>query len=309
MSMGMPPAVSPAGEWADVLAQTGYRAVARIGQGAMGEVFEVEHELLGRRFAAKVLHRQLAHDMSFIERMRVEAQAMARLRHPNIVDVTDFCVTTDGRPCLVMERLRGQTLGRELAERGRLPVAECLAVTQEVLSALAAAHRFGVVHRDLKPENLFLHEPQGGARRVKVLDFGLARVLPQASPLAPLPAAIPTATGRLVGTPRYLSPEALTGKPVDARADLYSLGLILYILLVGHGPFDHLTLAETLSHQPEPPSRFRDEPELRELDAVVLRALKKLPDERFQSAEEMSTTLESVARVARAKAAQSGEGR
>lgn len=300
--MGMPPAVSPAGDWADLLAQTGYRVLGRIGQGAMGEVFDVEHELLGRRFAAKVLHRDLAKEASFVERMRVEAQAMARLRHPNIVEVTDFSVTSDGRPCLIMERLRGRTLGRELAERGRLPVAECVFLMDEVLSALGAAHRFGVVHRDLKPENLFLHEPQTGARRLKVLDFGLARVLPQASPLAPLPAAIPTATGRLVGTPRYLSPEALTGKPVDARADLYALGLILYIVLTGHGPFDHLTLAETLSHHPDPPSRFRDEPGVHELDAVVLRALKKQPDERFQTAEEMTATLALLSRSARARA-------
>ncbi|HKY34845.1 MAG TPA: serine/threonine-protein kinase [Polyangiaceae bacterium] len=299
--------MSPVGDWTDLFGQTGYRVIGRIGRGAMGEVFDVEHELLGRRFAAKVLHRELAGEASFAERMRVEAQSMARLRHPNIVEVTDFCVTSDGRPCLIMERLRGRTLGRELAERGRLPVAECMTAVDEVLSALAAAHRFGVVHRDLKPENLFLHEPQSGARRLKVLDFGLARVLPQASPLAPLPAAIPTATGRLVGTPRYLSPEALTGKPVDARADLYSLGLILYILLTGHGPFDHLTLAETLSHQPDPPSRFRDEPAVRELDKVVLRALKKQPDERFQSAEEMSSALASVARAIQGQASQSGD--
>jgi serine/threonine-protein kinase len=305
----MIPAASLAGDWADLLAQTGYRVLGRIGRGAMGEVFDVEHELLGRRFAAKVLHRELAGEASFAERTRVEGQAMARLRHPNIVEVTDFCVTGDGRPCLIMELLRGRTLGRELAVRGRLPVAECVAAVEEVLSALAAAHRFGVVHRDLKPENLFLHEPQSGVRRLKVLDFGLARVLPQASPLAPLPAAIPTATGRLVGTPRYLSPEALTGKPVDARADLYSLGLILYILLAGHGPFDHLTLAETLSHHPDPPSRFRDEPGVRELDAAVLRALKKQPDERFQSAEEMSATLASLARAARKHASPSGDAR
>jgi serine/threonine-protein kinase len=262
----------------------------------MGEVFEVEHELLGRRFAAKVLHTQLAKDASFVERMRVEAQSMARLRHPNIVEVTDFCVTADGRPCLVMERLRGTTLARELSERGRLPVSECVLLAEQVLSALGTAHRFGVVHRDLKPENLFLHESPNSPKRLKVLDFGLARIVPQASPFAPLPAAIPTVTGKLLGTPRYLSPEALVGKPVDARADLYSFGLILYILLTGHGPFDHLTIEETLSHQPDPPSRFRDEPVVREFDAIVLRALKKDPEERFQDAAEFSAA---VARIRR----------
>jgi serine/threonine protein kinase len=294
MFMGMSSSAPEPGDLAGLLAQTGYRAVARIGRGGMGEVFEVEHELLGRRFAAKVLHAQLSKEASFVERMRVEAQSTARLRHPNIVEVTDFCVTLDGRPCLIMERLRGRTVGRELAERGRLPLPECVQITEQVLSALAAAHRLGVVHRDLKPENLFLHEAANGPRQLKVLDFGLARILPQASPFAPLPTAIPTGTGQLVGTPRFVSPEAITGKQVDHRADLYSLGLILYILLAGHGPFDHMTIAETLSHQPEPPSRFRDEPGVRALDAVVLTALRKQPEDRFQSATDFSSALGSL---------------
>jgi serine/threonine-protein kinase len=190
-----------------------------------------------------------------------------------------------------MERLRGTTLARELSERGRLPVPECQLWAEQALSALGSAHRFGVIHRDLKPENLFLHEPPNGPRRLKVLDFGLVRILPQASPLAPLPTAIPTATGRLIGSPRFLSPEAIMGRSLDARADLYSFGLVLYILLTGHGPFDHLTIAETLSHQPEPPSRFRDEPAVRELDPIVLRALKKRPEDRFQDAGEFAAAL------------------
>lgn len=287
----MPPSIPDAGDLTGLLVNTGYRALSRIGRGGMGEVFEVEHELLGRRFAAKVLHAQLAGEASFVERMRVEAQSMARMRHPNIVEVTDFCVTSDGRPCLIMERLRGRTVGRELAERGRLPLAECIDLMDQTLSALAAAHRLGVVHRDLKPENLFLHEPTNAARRLKVLDFGLARVLPQASPLAPLPMAIPTATGQLVGTPRYLSPEAITGRAVDHRADLYAVGLLLYVVLTGHGPFDHMTIAETLSHQPDPPSRFRDEPGVREVDAVILRALKKDPEQRYENAAAFSADL------------------
>lgn len=289
--MAMTSPTTEAAELAGLLAGTGYRALARLGRGSMGEVFEVEHELLGRRFAAKVLHAQLSKEPSFLERMRVEAQSMARLRHPNIVEVTDFCVTPDGRPCLIMECLRGTTLAREMSVRRRLPAPECVWLAEQILSALGSAHRFGLVHRDLKPENLFLHQPPAGPRRLKVLDFGLARVLPQASTLAPLPTAIPTGTGRLVGTPRYLSPEALMGKPADARADLYSLGLLLYIMLIGRGPFDHLTIEETLSHQPEPPSRFHDEVAVRELDPIVLRALKKQPEERFQDAPEFAAAL------------------
>ncbi len=288
--MTWPPAAE-ATALAGLLSQTGYRALVRIGRGGMGDVFEVEHELLGRRFAAKVLHAQLAAEASFVERMRVEAQSMARMRHPNIVEVTDFCVTTDGRPCLIMERLRGHTLGRELAQRGRLPPAECLALCEQLLSALTAAHQLGVVHRDLKPENLFLHDASNSPRSLKVLDFGLARILPHVSPAAPMPTTIPTATGQLVGTPRYLSPEAITGKPVDHRADLYAAGLLLYVMLTGHGPFDHMTMAETLSHHPDPPSRFRDEAGVRELDAVILRALRKQPEHRHQSASEFASDL------------------
>lgn len=277
-----------------LLAGTPYRALARIASGGMGEVFEVEHELLGRRFAAKVLHARLAGDAGFVERMRLESQATARLRHPHIVEVVDFCLSSTGRPCLIMEKLRGRTLARELGARGQLPLAECFSLLDQLLSALAAAHRMGVVHRDLKPDNLFLHEGADGKRRLKVLDFGFARVLPTAPTWAPLPSSIPTGTGRVVGSPGYVSPEALTGQAVDHRADLYAAGILLFLVLTGHGPFDHLTIEQTLSHAAAPPSRFRDDPVLRELDEVVLRALKKRPEDRFQTAAEFSAALSVV---------------
>jgi serine/threonine-protein kinase len=193
-----------------------------------------------------------------------------------------------------MELLRGRTVGRELADRGRLPMRESVDLARQTLSALTAAHRLGVVHRDLKPENLFLHEAVAGSRQLKVLDFGLARIIPQASSLAPAPTSIPTGTGQVVGTPRFLSPEAIIGKPVDHRADLYAVGLVLFNALAGRGPFDHLTMEETLSHHPEPPSKFREERGTRELDAIVLHSLRKRPEDRFQSANDFASALESI---------------
>lgn len=283
--MSLPP---PAPDLAELMVGTPYRAVARLAQGGMGEVFEVEHELLGRRFVAKLLRTGLSDDPRFIERVALEARAMARLRHPNVVEVKDFCLTAAGRPCLVMEKLRGQTLRRELAESGPLALTDCLKLLTELLSALNMAHRIGVVHRDLKPDNIFVHHPLSAARRLKVLDFGLARVLPAATGKTPLLSGHQTTTGRVVGTPGYVSPEALMGQPVDHRADLYAVGLLLFFMLTGHGPFDHLPVEATLSHAPVPPSRLRDEPFVRELDSVVIKALKKNPDERYQSAAEIA---------------------
>jgi serine/threonine-protein kinase len=282
---------------ADVMAGTHYRAVALLARGGMGEVFEVEHELLGRRFAAKLLRASLTDDATFVERVALEARAMARLRHPNVVEVKDFCLTSAGRPCLVMEKLRGHTLRRELADKGPLALVDCLTFLTELLSALNMAHRLGVVHRDLKPDNLFVHHPLSASRRLKLLDFGLARVLPAATERAPLLSGHQTTTGRVVGTPGYVSPEALMGQPVDHRADVYAVGLVLFFMLTGHGPFDHLPIEATLSHAPVPPSRLRDDAAVRELDRVVLKALKKHPDERYQSAAELAAEITSLRRA------------
>jgi len=154
------------------------------------------------------------------------------------------------------------------------------------------------VHRDLKPDNLFLQASSGGGHRLKVLDFGFARVLPSAPPRAPQPAAIPTGTGRVVGTPGFLAPEALRGMTVDHRADLYAAGILLFCMLTGHGPFDHLTIEQTLTHAAAPPSRFRDEPAMGELDRIVLKALMKRPEERFQTANEFLAELSELQREA-----------
>jgi serine/threonine-protein kinase len=160
----------------EVLTSTPYRPIRLLGRGGMGEVHLIEHRFLGARFALKIPRAELATDPQLADRMRIEAQAAARLRHPNIVEIVDFWIASDGRPCVVMEYLRGHTLRNELSVRGRLGIDETLEFSSQALSALAAAHRVGVVHRDIKPDNLFLQEMASGARVLKVLDFGVARV-------------------------------------------------------------------------------------------------------------------------------------
>ena len=283
----------------DPFRSTKYVTVDRLGSGGMGEVYLVEHRELGKRFVAKILHKRYGSDPRLIDRMRVEAEALGCLNHPNIVTVTGFDTTAEGRPFIVMEQLRGRNLASELEVRRSLPVAEALAHAREALSALGAAHGAGIIHRDIKPENLFLHDPPGGRRILKVLDFGVARVLPGVSVDSPRPLANPTETGVVVGTPRFVSPEGAIGRRVDERADIYSLGLILYAMLAGRGPFDHiksdeLVLTAHASDEPEPPSRFAERPIPVELDRAVLKALSKEPEQRFASAAEFDEALAAI---------------
>jgi serine/threonine-protein kinase len=243
----------------------------------MGEVHVVEHTHLGCSFALKVLHPRLGR---FADRFRVEAQALGCVNHPNVVGVVDFWITPSSVPCIIMDLLNGHTLAREFEDRRGLPIAEAIDLSCQTLAALSAAHSAGLVHRDIKPENLFLHQEPGGGRVLKVLDFGLTRVLPRSEAKFPRPPAIPTDTGTVVGSPRYMSPEAARGERVDGRADLYAVGLILYEMLCGVGPYDHDDVAL-------PPSR-RSQPAVpAELDGIVMRAIDERPSDRFQTADEM----------------------
>lgn len=280
------------------LAATPYRFLHVLARGGMGEVVEAEHRALGKRVVVKLLHRDLAARVDLVDRMRVEAQTLARLAHPNLVAVTDFGETVDGRPYFVMERLVGHTLRDELAGRGPLPPAEAVEYVVQALRGIGAAHAVGVVHRDLKLENLFLCE--GVLPTVKVLDFGIAKVLSTAADGAPDPLAFPTQSSHAVGSPRFLSPEQARREPVDARADVYGMGLVLYALLAGRGPFDHLrSVAEILvahaTEPPPPPSSLSPEPLPAALDALILRALDKRPEARFQGANALADALVALA--------------
>jgi serine/threonine-protein kinase len=276
---------------------TSYRALRRLGGGATGDVYAVEHTSISREFVAKVLHAHLASDARSADRLRLEAQALGRLSHPNVVSVQGFGETRDGRQFLVMERLRGHSLARELELCGSLPVGLAIAYATELLCALEAVHTSGLVHRNVTLGSVFLAKDAGGTARVKLIDFGLVRVLPDAPAGAPTALAIATQSGEVMGTPRFLSPEGALGHRVDEASDIYGAALVLYTMLAGRGPFDHAgsrgaMLAAHATEIPAPPSAYATEPVPAELDALLLNALQKNPRARPQSARALREHLE-----------------
>jgi serine/threonine protein kinase len=269
-----------------LLEATPYKAPTLLGRGAMGTVYAVEHRFLGRRFALKLVSEHLATDAQYVDRVRLEAQALGRLEHPNVVSVVDFWLDRRGRPCIVMELLTGRTLADELRARKRLPLTEAVSFTCQALAGLSAAHDLGIVHRDVKPENLFLQTLPGQRRVLKVLDFGIARVLPNRALQGPAPLCVPTATGAVVGSPRFMSPEAERGERLDARADVFSTGLVMYEMIAGRCPA-HGRVPEDAS-----PSKIAGERRSPLLDAVLLRAIAPRPEDRYATAKEFRDELE-----------------
>ena len=271
----------------DTLFDGRYRIQRKLGAGGMADVYLAEDQELGRRVAIKILNGRHANDDQFIERFRREAKNAAALNHPNIVSIYDRGEAEDTY-YIAMEFLDGRTLKELIVSRGAAPINVAIEYARQILSALRFAHRHGIVHRDIKPHNVLVD----GEGRVKVTDFGIARAGTSQM----------TEAGSIVGTAQYLSPEQARGGEVDPRSDLYSLGIVLYELLTGKTPFDGETPVEIamkhLSATPKPPSKLRpDIPP--ELDMVVMRALAKNPDDRYQSADEMEADLERVARGAR----------
>jgi eukaryotic-like serine/threonine-protein kinase len=263
-----------------------YRIVRKLGSGGMADVYLAEDEELGRRIAIKILNDRHANDDSFVERFRREAKNAAGLSHPNIVSIYDRG-EAEGTYYIAMEYLDGRSLKELVVARGPLPIPDAIAATRQVLAALRFAHRKGVVHRDIKPHNV-MADADG---RLKVTDFGIARA----------GVSQMTEAGSIIGTAQYLSPEQARGAPVDQRSDLYSVGVVLYEMLTGTTPFSGESPVEIamkhLSDPPRPPSVERpDIPP--DLDMIVLRALAKNPDDRFQTAEEMDGELERVSRGA-----------
>jgi serine/threonine-protein kinase len=251
----------------------------KLGSGGMADVFLAEDQELGRPVALKLLDDRHAADEQFVERFRREAQSAAGLNHPSIVSIFDRGYA-EGTYYIAMEFLDGRTLKELLVRNGPTPVPIAIDYARQILGALAFAHRNGIVHRDIKPHNIIV----GSDGRLKVTDFGIARS----------GASQMTEAGSIVGTAQYLSPEQARGAPVDPRSDLYSLGIVLYEMLTGKVPFTGDTPVEIamkhLSQVPEPPSKLRpDVPHA--LDAVVMRALAKDPDQRYASAEEMDADL------------------
>jgi eukaryotic-like serine/threonine-protein kinase len=256
----------------------------KLGSGGMADVYLAEDQELGRRVALKLLDERHASDEQFVERFRREAQSAAGLNHPNIVSIFDRG-RAEGTYYIAMEYLDGRTLKELLVRNGPTPVPIAIDYARQILGALAFAHRNGIVHRDIKPHNIVV----GGDGRLKVTDFGIAR-----SGTSQM-----TEVGSIVGTAQYLSPEQARGAPVDPRSDLYSLGVVLYEMLTGKVPFTGDTPVEIamkhLSQVPKPPSEWREQVP-HDLDAVVMRALAKDPEQRYGSAEEMDADLARVAR-------------
>jgi beta-lactam-binding protein with PASTA domain/predicted Ser/Thr protein kinase len=266
-----------------------YRILRKLGSGGMANVYLAEDEELGRRVAIKILNERHASDDSFVERFRREATNAAGLSHPNIVSVYDRG-EAEGTYYIAMEYLEGRSLKDRIVAEGALSVSGAIEVTRQILRAVGFAHRRGIVHRDIKPHNVLLAQdgPGDGDPRFKVTDFGISRTT----------ASQMTEAGSIVGTAQYLSPEQARGAPVDQRSDIYSVGVVLFELLTGKLPFSGETPLEIamkhLSEIPKAPSALRPEVPS-DLDMVVLRALAKDPEDRFQTAEEMERELARVA--------------
>ncbi len=270
---------------------SGYVVKGRLGAGGMGIVYEGEQPVIGKRVAIKVLRPEVADNPDVVQRLVAEARAVNQVGHRGIIDVFGFGQLPDGRQCIVMEYLEGDSLealvNQMKAERKLMPLTETLTILDELLSALAAAHSAGVIHRDLKPSNIFLCRQRDGTRYVKVLDFGIAK-------LGVLGATPQTNASLMVGTPSYMAPEQARGGMVSAALDLYAVGCIAFELLTGNQPFAASSVVEMImKHQDEKPARPSEKvlslPDV--VDEWVVKLLEKKPEHRYASADEARRVL------------------
>jgi tRNA A-37 threonylcarbamoyl transferase component Bud32 len=267
-----------------------YEVLQRIGAGGMGAVYVGRQQAIDRKIALKVLRTDLMNNEHVRMRFKREADIIAKLKHPNSIQLYDYGETEEGLAIMVMELLNGQSLAERLKSDGPLTLIQTLELGEEVCGSLSEAHLYGLVHRDLKPANIFLNEV-GKQIHGKVLDFGIARLLDEEATRL-------TSTGQVFGTPRYMSPEqAMSTADVDLRSDLYSLGLILYECLVGQPPFVAQTSIQYLSaHSTQEPPKlrehFKDAPV--ELEQLIDRCLAKNADDRPSTAEEVGLMLKQL---------------
>ena len=290
-----------------------YKVLEVIGTGAMATVYAAEDTRLGRKVALKILRPEQAQDDTFRARFKREAEAVASLNNPAIVAVYDtgsYNPSQDGGesasseegtaiPYIVMEYVEGHTLRSILSRGGHLPVRDALGYSEQLLGALQYSHSMGIIHRDIKPANIMVLErtsediAKGQPGQIKVMDFGISRAIEEAGEAL-------TKANVVMGSARYMSPEQVSGKDVDARSDLYSAACVIYEMIAGRSPFDAESnvdlAAKHLSDAPEPPSKFTPLEVPAGLDAVILKGLAKNPDERYQSAAEFAQALVSVVR-------------
>ena len=267
-----------------------YRILSLLGTGGMGSVYRAEHEAIGRAVAVKILHLEHCASPAERERFRREARVAVRLRSPHVVETLDFGEDPEGRLFLVMELLEGEPLRAVLGREGRLAPERVVRLLRQLLTGLEAAHAAGIVHRDLKPENLWL-DGGGAHERLRLLDFGIAKWTGPASGTAQ------TQAGLVVGTPEYLAPEQAVGGEVDQRADLYSTGILAFVLLTGRHPFDTRDVRALLAAQayravPSPSTQVPELAVYPRLLEMVARATEKDRDKRPASAQELLQVLE-----------------
>ncbi|AKJ00231.1 serine/threonine-protein kinase [Archangium gephyra] len=267
-----------------------YQLERLLGEGSMGQVFQARHTRLGRQVALKVLRSAFSHDGGFVQRFFQEARAVNQINHEHIVEIFDFIEDAEqGRVYCVMELLRGQSLSALLREE-KLSLQRIRRMLVQVCAALGAAHQLGVVHRDVKPDNLFVVHKGGQQDFVKVLDFGVAKLLTAENTSG-------TLDGTIIGTPTYMSPEQAAGLPVDHRADIYAVGTVLYELLGGQPPFQASNFGQLMVKiLTEPPPALPShtpagEPVPQVLAQLALRCLAKEPSDRPQQLSEVITAL------------------
>lgn len=285
-----------------------FTVLGRLGRGSMGSVYRARQEAVGRDVALKIVRRDRAYDPETKARFEREARAISSLTSPHTITAFDFGESDDGSWFLAMEMLEGETVGERLRREQRIDWLDATRFARDALKALAEAHSKGIIHRDLKPDNLFLVRlPEAGGRRqeiCKVLDFGIAKW--QGGTETAID-QLETQAGTVFGTPRYMSPEQAQGSALDARSDLYSLGVLLYQMLSGRAPFvDDDAVVVMARHIKDAPPRFSEVASAAKIPAAleeaVFRALAKSPDARPQSAEEMSAELERAVETSQAVA-------
>ena len=277
-----------------------YRVVSVLGEGGMGAVYLAEHTLMRKRMAIKVLHPEMSHMPEVVARFEREAMAAAHIDHPNVAAATDFGKLDDGSFFLAMELIEGLSL-RDILAKGRLPLGRVITITRQIVLALVRAHGLGIVHRDLKPENIMLIDREGEPDFVKVLDFGIAKVpvgaLAKSSRNDPS-APVLTQAGMVYGTPEYMAPEQALGQPIDARADLYALGIMAFEMLCGVRPFDDESKIRLLGMHvtsPVPKMAEKGGPDVpAEVEAVILRLLAKEASDRTPDAKALLEELDGL---------------